>query len=269
LLSANGLTSRSILRVGQVLELPGGKSSAASRAPIEVAYTVRPGDTPCQIAERFDMPCDAFQRMNNLKRHGVIYVGQVVKVHGTAGASGGTSERVAKAAQPDDDAQAHDTAGEAATSPLDSDLRLDIRTRRSGNDYRHYITVEPEETLGHYADWLGIGSVASIKQLNGIGNAEALVSGSDLSLPVATDTQKATFNRKRQEYHRVLAEEFKENYRVLAVENYKVRIGDSAWAIANRFELPLWVLTRYNPELRSRSPSVGEMLKIPRIESRG
>lgn len=277
LLEANGLGRGSVIRVGQVLSLPGGGAPTGDRGAVadapelrEVVYEVQPGDTPCQVAERYDMTCEDFFRVNNLNRHAVIYVGQNLKVHHHAvdAVSGRTAAETVADDVPTGEEVVRDTAGEAAVSPLDSDVDLAIRTRSAGGGYRHFIVVEAEETLGHYADWLGIGSVAAIKELNGLGVNELVTIGEQLQLPVDTDEQKATFERKRQEYHRVLVEEFKENYRVRTVDNYEVRRGDSAWRLASRFELPLWVLTRYNPELRSRTPVAGDMLKVPKVESR-
>lgn len=273
LLAANDIGRRSVLGIGQVLELPGGsRDSRLGAVPgkgnlQDIAYTVQPGDTPCQVAERFDMDCDDFQRINNLRPHSLIYVGQNLKVR-TRADDVRAAEAVAEA-EADAEEALPDTAGEAATSPLDGDLALEIRTRKAGDGYRHVIAVESDETLGHYADWLGIGSVSAIKQLNDIGTNEIIDIGTELALPVTTDDQKSRFNQKRSEYHRVLVEEFKENYRVSTVDNYQVKVGDSAWKVADRFQLPLWVLTRYNPELRSRTPLAGETLKVPRVESRG
>ncbi len=275
MLALNGMSKRSVLSIGKVLALPGeGRDRRLGAVPgpgefEDVAYTVRPGDTPCQIAERYEMDCPDFQRINNLRPHSVIYVGQTLKVR-TRAAEGAAAAAVAARVRSDaGDVADGDTAGEAAASPLDSDLDLEIVTRQVRDGYRHYIVVESDETLGHYADWLGIGSVSAIKELNGIGVNELIAIGTELRLPVTTDEQKTRFDQKRSEYHRVLVEEFKENYRVSTVDNYEVRVGDSAWKVADRFQLPLWVLTRYNPELRARNPLVGETLKVPRVESRG
>ena len=76
------------------------------------------------------------------------------------------------------------------------------------------------------------------------------------------------FERRREEYHQVLVEEFKENFEVTGSEEYKIEAGDSLWVLAREFELPIWVITRYNPELRSGPPRAGRSITIPRIRSR-
>jgi LysM repeat protein len=259
----NGLGVNSILRVGQQLRLSassapsedggGGQSRVADR---EAAYSVQPGDTPCQIAERHGMSCGAFQRLNNLRPQGVIYVGQVLKVI----ASAGQVENMEASSIESGREPLPDAAGDALSSPLDADLGLDIVIRSEQGARRYLIRVEPDETLGHYADWLGIGSVGPIKTLNRMNDEQPLVIGEELLLPATADEQIHRFNLKRIDYHRVLVEEFKENFNVTTVDSYRVRNGDSAWTIAGRLQLPLWLLTRYNPELRMRHPRAGEML---------
>ena len=43
----------------------------------------------------------------------------------------------------------------------------------------------------------------------------------------------------------MLVEEF-ENFEVTGSEDYKIE-SDSLWVLAREFELPIWVITRYNP----------------------
>jgi len=268
----NGLNNRSVLQIGQKLKLPGEAqespnlgSSPDPQNFVMAPYVVRAGDTPCQIARRHGMECDEFQRSNNLKKHSVIYVGQTLKVKKAIT----TASATATESRPVNGNGDEDVAGEAATTPLDIRIDFRIKSEGSGESLRHFVNVEAEETLGHFADWLGIGSSAALKTLNKIGNNQLLITGQRLWLPVKTNEQRDRFGEKREEYHRVLVEEFKENYRVINVESYKVRKGDSPWRIADRFQLPLWVITRYNPELRRREPVSGEILRVPQVKRRG
>lgn len=56
----------------------------ASEAPVVSAaqnvYLVRAGDTACQIAERFSVPCSKLAKLNNLNKRGTIYRGQQLKL---------------------------------------------------------------------------------------------------------------------------------------------------------------------------------------------
>ncbi|KAA3629902.1 MAG: LysM peptidoglycan-binding domain-containing protein, partial [Proteobacteria bacterium] len=71
LLAANGLSRRSVIHPGQSLVLPGDESGAAISRDREVGvekpdrpsrYTVRRGDTACEIAQRLDVACRDLMR---------------------------------------------------------------------------------------------------------------------------------------------------------------------------------------------------------------
>ncbi|MFT5111179.1 MAG: membrane-bound lytic murein transglycosylase D [Parasphingorhabdus sp.] len=277
-LHTNNLTSRSVLQVGQSLKVTSlsntdpnviENSTASDFKSGFSIYKVRPGDTPCQIARKVNMDCPAFQRVNNLRTHSVIYVGQVLKVPPTLAETQAksTSKTIKTPAEisPSDS----DSIGAAATSPLDNQIDLDVRVIQVTSGFQHSISVEADETLGHYADWLGIGSSSAIRTLNKLPLDTLLEVGKKLKLPVSTDQQLAKFQKQRQDYHRVLVEEFKEHYQIMNIESYIVKSGDSPWRIADKFQLPFWVITRYNPDLRKRGPSPGEVLKIPQVRPRG
>ncbi|HIE76077.1 MAG TPA: LysM peptidoglycan-binding domain-containing protein [Gammaproteobacteria bacterium] len=158
--------------------------------------------------------------------------------------------------------------GEGFVSPLDRPVDLSVQTAGVNGKTVYRINIEPEETLGHYSDWLRLGGVKKLRELNGYDSTRVLASGDALLLPVTGSDQQHSFERRRQEYHRVLVEEFKENFEVTGTEAYTVRPGDSLWMLAHEFELPIWVITRFNPGLRAGPPRAGEDLQIPRIRSR-
>lgn len=158
--------------------------------------------------------------------------------------------------------------GEVFVSPLDRPVDLSIQMAGVNGKTVYRINIEPEETLGHYSDWLRLGGVKKLRELNGYDSTRVLASGDALLLPVTGSDQQHSFERRREEYHRVLVEEFKENFEVTGTEAYTVRPGDSLWTLAHEFELPIWVITRFNPGLRAGPPRAGEDLQIPRIRSR-
>ena len=113
-----------------------------------------------------------------------------------------------------------------------------------------------------------MGGIAAIRKLNGIQKTQNLQVGDVLLLPVSEQTQVSAFDQRRLEYHRVLVEEFKENFEVLSVQHYTIQPGDSVWRVASSFELPVWLIMRYNPELRTTLPIAGNILRIPSIRKR-
>ena len=152
--------------------------------------------------------------------------------------------------------------------PLDQDIEIRLQVTEQAGERVYRINIEPGETLGHYSDWLRLGGITAIRKLNGARKTKNLQIGDVLLLPVSDQTQAATFDQRRLEYHRVLVEEFKEHFEVLDIQQYTIRLGDSVWLLASKFELPVWLIMRYNPELRTTVPVVGNTLRIPSIRKR-
>jgi LysM repeat protein len=293
LLAANGLAKSDLIFPGQTLTVPGvaapGTSTdrTSAQEPVQtLAYTVVSGDSACRIAARFQVPCRGLIADNALGKEALIHPGQSLTIMGVPAnlaRSYSSSAKAANIAASSVDAKTSeeetwpkiaDSAGSgpgsglSGVSPLDRPIDFSIQTAAVEGRTLYRINVEPEETLGHYSDWLRLGSVKKIRELNGYDATQVLASGDALLLPVGDEAQQDTFERRRQEYHRVLVEEFKENFEVTGVEEYKIQSGDSLWVLAREFELPIWVITRYNPELRSGPPRAGKSITIPRIRSR-
>ena len=93
--------------------------------------------------------------------------------------------------------------------------------------------------------------------------------GDVLLLPIVSKKQRLFFERRRQEYHRMLVEEFNETFDVVALQDYTVRRGDSVWESARRCDRPVWTITRYNPSLRSQALRSGDEIEIPSIRASG
>lgn len=87
LMQANNLTEPSLIRVGQVLRIPGqGQTSTPAST---VRYTVQYGDTLNLIAQRFGVSIYAIAQANNLADINLLRVGQVLVIPGAQG--GGAS----------------------------------------------------------------------------------------------------------------------------------------------------------------------------------
>ena len=76
------------------------------------------------------------------------------------------------------------------------------------------------------------------------------------------------FEQRRLEYHRTLQEEFFEAYVVSGTRTHMLRKGDSLWYLAQReYEVPIWLLRQYNPDLDFGSLPAGTPMVVPIIES--
>ena len=298
LLTENRLGRRSVIHPGQKLLVSGVSEDVAKalgqnrRGPASSGstYTVTAGDSVCEIAHNRGVSCGELLAFNGLQTASIIVPGQALRLPGNAqnrrssstvsgaGVSklisaddSGSTEVSSKQGQPD---TASTASSEAVTppsrviEPLDQDIEFRIQATEQAGKRVYRINIEPGETLGHYSDWLRLGGIAAIRKLNGIQKTQNLQVGDVLLLPVSEQTQASGFDQRRLEYHRVLVEEFKENFEVLHVQQYTIQSGDSVWRVASSFELPVWPIMRYNPELRTTLPTTGNILRIPSIRKR-
>jgi membrane-bound lytic murein transglycosylase D len=127
------------------------------------------------------------------------------------------------------------------------------------------IRVEVEETLGHYAEWLEV-SASEIRRLNGLRFGRPLRINESIKIPLRRVTKEA-FEEKRFEFHKELAEDFFASFRIEKVETYTVKRGDNIWSLSKeKFEVPLWLIKKYNTHLDFSALHPAQQLNIPIIQ---
>ncbi|MEP7245420.1 MAG: LysM peptidoglycan-binding domain-containing protein, partial [Gammaproteobacteria bacterium] len=130
------------------------------------------------------------------------------------------------------------------------------------------IFVVAEETLGHYADWLGI-TAGRLRQVNNMKFSRPVIIGRKLKLDFAK-VDKETFEQTRREYHRSLQASYFAAHRILGTEVYIVRRGDSLWTLTQKFAgLPMWLLQQYNPDVDFSEMRPGTEVVVPKVEEFG
>ncbi|ANU27648.1 polysaccharide deacetylase [Planococcus versutus] len=83
LAKANNITNYNLIRVGQVLTIPGKTPSPPVTPPAPSAkYTVKAGDTLYSIARTYKVTVSALAKANNITNYNLISVGQVLKIPG-------------------------------------------------------------------------------------------------------------------------------------------------------------------------------------------
>ncbi len=276
LIRFNQLGRKAVIRVGQKLNVPLDAYVASSVPNLNAdnQYIVRKGDVACVIAAKFSVSCKELRSLNKLNRRATIFPGQKLKIPGlvapattetasalavapenSPGDSGSVLKRVLEPAQP----------GGQLTNLLDTLPDLSVRVGSQGGSPVYFIYVEVDETLGYYADWLGVGSASSLRKNNRIVSDSQIQLGKRILLPKLTKNQVARFEQKRVDYHQVLSENLKEKYQLVGVEDYKIQPGDSLWTMSREKGFPLWLIYRLNPELRLSGLSTGSLIKLPKL----
>ncbi|MEA1933437.1 MAG: transglycosylase SLT domain-containing protein [Thermodesulfobacteriota bacterium] len=143
-------------------------------------------------------------------------------------------------------------------------LQVEKMIKRKGKTLG-VIRVEAEETLGHYAEWLGV-SAQEIRRLNKIIFGKKIRINQSLNVPFQK-TGAEEFEEKRYEFHKEVEEDFFVAYRVHRVRTYEIRKGDNIWTLCRaEFDMPFWLVKKYNPALDFNSLMPDQKIQIPVVE---
>jgi peptidoglycan lytic transglycosylase D len=182
-----------------------------------------------------------------------------------AAAAGDKPHAAAAAPQPVSAAQAEELGpalGPAAESEQNADP-TDYSVARDGT-----IRVAAVETLGHYADWLGVTS-ARLREINHLRYHDPVRIGQRIRLDFSAVTPEV-FETLRHEYHRELQAAYFAAHRIVGSDVYIARPGDSGWTLTQHsVQLPLWLLQQYNPDLDLAELRPGTQIVMPRVEEVG
>jgi membrane-bound lytic murein transglycosylase D len=128
------------------------------------------------------------------------------------------------------------------------------------------IQVEMEETLGHYAEWLEIPT-RIIRRLNRFPYSKTLQLHMKVKIPL-DKISKEQFEETRFEYHKKIQEDFFSFYEIESLQQYHLQKGDNVWTLCNdTFEVPVWLLKKYNPKVDFSDLRCTQKLYIPVIKA--
>ncbi len=128
------------------------------------------------------------------------------------------------------------------------------------------IEVQAQETLGHYADWLGIRT-QRLRDINGMPFERAVVMGRRLELNFSA-VDRATFEQRRIEYQRQIQEAFFLANQITDTREHVVRAGDSLFILALRtYRVPVWLVRQFNPDLDLDRVAPGTIVKFPELQA--
>jgi membrane-bound lytic murein transglycosylase D len=271
-------------------------AAPTGQAPAVAAevYVVKRGDSLSNIAREAGLSEPELMALNGLKDRNFIYEGQKLQVASAgeklpAGVVTVTdvtpqaviadveaqpeelpqSEReiaLAQAAQPVSASQAEEISPNLVTGAETTAMTADPSDYTVADDGT--IEVQAAETLGHYADWLGVRA-SRLRELNGMRFGTPVVIGQRLKI----DTSKVPsdqFEQRRRSYHQKLQEDFFTANRIVGTEVHVVRRGESLWTIAQKYpNVPIWLLRQYNPDVSFDDVRPRTQLVMPLIEATG
>ena len=269
----NKIRNASRIYPGQVLQIPGGARTASPDArPVKGGvYTVRRGDTLHSIAKRMGTSEATLVELNGLKSRHRIQVGQTLYLPGSKSAP--AKEPTARATPKEEPAASPSPApppakAAASTAPVIERTRLPLGPERYAVDAKGRIEVQPDETLGHYAEWLET-TASSLRSRNGLPAGRPLPLGRTVTLDFSR-VGKADFEERRLAHHRTIQQRFFSAYEVDGATDYVLRSGDTLWKLSRGEKaVPVWLLRDYNPELDLAALRAGQRMKIPTIKPRG
>jgi len=130
-----------------------------------------------------------------------------------------------------------------------------------------WVIVQPEETLGHYAEWLNT-SAQRLRDLNNIAFGTDIQVGRKFNL-LFTSVSPELFHQKRMEFHKGIQEDFFAHYLVEKSVPYTIKKGDNVWDLSRkRFQIPYWLLVRYNAGRDLLRLVPGEIINVPVITAK-
>jgi membrane-bound lytic murein transglycosylase D len=260
-------------------------------------YIVRSGDSIERIANRLGVDQQALLAANAIRNKNMIIAGQTLTIPG-AGATEPAATVVAAVTEPAAVLADESLATEELTAALAPALLANGETESAEDtaadllddepaevnalateqaalaadpsDYTvspgNQITVQASETLGHYADWLGIPT-QRLRDLNKLAFREAVVIGQTLTLDLA-DMDAQTFEQRRIAYHQQRQSDFFAAYQIADIESHVIKSGESLWLLAERtYNVPVWLLRQYNPALNLDRVQPGAVVKFPRLKA--
>jgi len=290
------------ISIGQVLDLPTARVAVAQAErpavvvpakPVapptgvvgtpESRYIVKRGDTLAKVAKKHGTTEEALMELNSIRNRSFIYEGQVLALSAEARVAPpaeakvpvepavvatpaevvavAAAEAAAEAAEPVTEKEAEDLGPtlvpgmQAAASADPSDYT--VAADRS-------IRVQAAETLGHYAEWLDVRAT-QLRKLNRMSNGTPVVIGRKVKLDFSKVSQDQ-FEAKRLDYHKQLQETFFSQFRISGDITHVIKPGESVWVLAQqRYNIPIWLLSQYNPDIDLGALKPGAKLVIPTV----
>ena len=252
----------------------------------DLFHTVARGDTLSEIADTYDTRVSTLVALNGLSSSHRIRAGQEIRLPAAGPAPVATSPSPATVAivtpEPEPAPPVAVLADAPAIGPAEDDDEespsaitgqvgdvigsLQASLLSDPSDYTvaedNSIEVHPLETLGHYADWLGI-KTQRLRDINGFAFRTPVEVGKRIKLDFSK-VNSAQFESLRTQYHRQQQDTFFRSHTITGITEHVVKRGESVWILSLReYDVPVWLFRQYNPELDLHNVQRGTRLNFP------
>ena len=248
----------------------------------DLFHTVARGDTLSEIADSYDTRVSTLVALNNLTSRNRIRAGQQIRLPAAGPAPVQSPPVVAAASAPTlappaavlADAPAIGAGVEEEPAPavaLGDQVSSFIGSLQTAllsdpSDYtvaqNGTIEVHPLETLGHYADWLGL-KPQPLRYINGMAFRAPVEVGQRIKRDFS-QVNAEQFEQLRTQYHRQQQDMFFRTHTITGVTEHVVSRGESVWILSLRqYGVPVWLFRQYNPELDLHNVQRGSRLNFP------
>lgn len=248
----------------------------------DMFHTVARGDTLSEIADAYGTRVSTLVVLNNLGSRHRIRAGQNLRLPAAGPAPAVTAATQASSADAAVVASVAETTGEQTVideitsmmlaGELAASLLGTIQTTllSDPSDYSvaadQTIKVQPLETLGHYADWLGIRT-QRLRDINGLAFRTPIEVGKRIKIDVGVIDPKS-FEDRRVAFHQAQQDSFFREHVITGVKEHVIRSGESIWILALRqYDVPVWLFRQYNPEIEMSNVRPGTKVSIPVLSS--
>ncbi len=243
-----------------------------------VHHRVQRGETASGIAKKYGISLKDLMKTNNMNSLATIFIKQKLKIPGQS-ISSSWSNSTLLIKKNEFKSTSHGSIPTLSTNKkrLPTEKDSEHIPKKDPTVYNvfglktkvgktvGYITVQPEESIAQYAEWLN-SDVKTITALNRIDSDASIGPGEQLLLPF--DSQNPTrFEDKRLDFLQETEEGFFSAFTVVGQKVYQVSEGDTFWDICyNKFEIPFWLLERYNSTINLQKLNRNQKLIIPLVQ---
>lgn len=249
----------------------------------DLFHTVGRGDTLSEIAEEYATRVSTLVALNSLGSRHRIRIGQRIRLPAAGPAPEVIARKAAEQGKPPPVVAEMTAIVEVDAEALEAGEALDIGALASGfaaslrgviqssllsdpSDYTvaadQTVEVHPLETLGHYADWLGI-KTQRLRDINGLAFRTPVELGQRIKVDLR-NVDAATFEKIRSVYHRRQQDAFFRTHTITGIHEHVVASGESVWILSLRqYDVPIWLFRQYNPELDPHNVRPGTTISFP------